>query len=93
MEKMRFPQTISHKFDRLLDRPLTFRERYQIEFASHFIPYLKILEKTIGHEQVVKSLQELAFQEAKEVAEQMVIAVGKNDLSFFKEIYNFQILI
>jgi hypothetical protein len=46
------------------------------------------LEKAIGHEQVIKSLQELAYHEAKEYAEHIVKAKGENDLSFFKEIYN-----
>ena len=88
MKKTQEPQVIQHKFDRPMERPLTFRERYDIEFASHFIPYLKLLEKAIGHEQVIKSLQELAYLEAKEIAEHMVRAIGKNDLSFFKEIYS-----
>ena len=88
MEKTQNPQAMLHKFDRPMERPLTFRERYDIEFASHFIPYLKLLEKAIGHEQVIKSLQELAYLEAKEIAEHMVRAIGKNDLSFFKEIYS-----
>jgi hypothetical protein len=33
-------------------------------------------------------LQELAFHEAREIAKDMVKALGKNDLSFFKEIYH-----
>ncbi len=71
-----------------MKEPVTFRQRFNFEFASHLIPYLKILEKSIAHEQVIKSLKELAFLEAKEIAEDMVKAKGKNDLSFFKEIYN-----
>jgi L-2-amino-thiazoline-4-carboxylic acid hydrolase len=71
-----------------MEHPLTYRDRFECEFASHFIPFLKILEKEIGHEKVIQSLRELAFQEAKEIAEQMVKTRGKNDLSFFKEIYN-----
>ncbi len=88
MEKIQNPTAILHKFDQPMKEPMTFRQRFDIEFASHFIPFLKLLEKTIGHEQVIKTLQELAFQEAKEIAESMVKAKGKNDLSFFKEIYS-----
>jgi hypothetical protein len=88
MEKALNTNTIVHKFDRLMDSPLTFRERYDIEFASHFIPFLKLLEKSIGHEQVIRSLQELAFQETKDYAELDVRIKGNNDLSFFKDIYS-----
>jgi len=88
MEKIQKPQAIQHKFDQPMKCPLTYRELYGLRFASHFIPYLKILEKAIGHEQVIKSLQELAFHGAKEYAEVVVKAAGKNDLSVFKEIYS-----
>lgn len=77
-----------HKFDRQMKRPLTHRERFELEYASHFIPYLKLLEKEIGHEQVIKSLQKLALHEAEEYAEYVVRTKGKNDLSVFKEDYN-----
>jgi hypothetical protein len=88
MEKIQNPQTVRHKFDQPMKSPPTYRELYELRFATHFIPYLRILEKAIGHEQVIKSLQELAFYGAKEFAENMVKAAGKNDLSIFKEIYN-----
>ncbi len=84
VEKVQNP----HKFDRLMKRPLTYRERFELEYASHFIPYLKLLEKEIGHEQVIKSLQKLALHEAEEYAEYVVKTKGKNDLSVFKEDYN-----
>lgn len=81
-------QETQHKFDQPMKCPPTYRELYDLQFASHFIPYLKILEKAIGHEQVIESLQELAFRGAKEFAESVVKAAGKNDLSLFKEIYS-----
>jgi len=37
---------------------------------------------------VIKSLQELAFQSTKEIAEDTVKTEGKNDLSVFKKIYS-----
>lgn len=77
-----------HKFDRQMKRPLTHRERFELEYASHFIPYLKLLEQEIGREQVIKSLQNLALHEAEEYAEYVVRTKGKNDLSVFKEDYN-----
>ena len=88
MEKVQEPQTTQHKFDQLMKRPLTYRERFELEYASHFIPYLKLLDKEIGHEQVIKSLQKLALQEAEEYAEHVVRTKGKNDLSVFKEDYS-----
>ncbi len=71
-----------------MKHPLTYRDWIELEYASHFIPYLKILEKAIGHEQVIKSLQELAFQGVKEYVEDIVKVAGKNDLSIIKEIYS-----
>jgi hypothetical protein len=88
MEKMRNPQASRHKFDQPMRCPLTHRERVELEYAAHFIPFLKILEKSIGREKVIESLQELAYHETKAIAESDVKARGKNDLSFFKEIYS-----
>jgi hypothetical protein len=88
MEKVQEPQAAQHKFDQLMKRPLTYRQRFELEYASHFIPYLKLLEKEIGREQVIKSLQKLALHEAEEYAEHVVKTKGKNDLSVFKEDYS-----
>lgn len=87
MEKVQDPQAAPHKFDKPMGRPLTYRERFELEYASHFIPYLKLLEKEIGHERVIQSLQKLALHEAREYAEHVVKTKGKNDLSVFKEDY------
>lgn len=81
-------KTSNHKFDKPTSRPLTYRERFELEYASHLIPYLKILEKEIGHEKVIETLQKLALQEAEDYARYVVEAKGKNDLSVFKEDYN-----
>ena len=88
MEKTQQPQTSQHKFEQPLKHPLTYRESKELEYASHFIPYLKFLEKSIGHEQVIKTLREIAFIGVKEYAEEIVKAAGKNDLSIIKEIYS-----
>lgn len=61
MEKIQEPQVTQHKFDQPMKSPPTHRELYELRLASHFIPCLKILEEAIGREQVIKSLQELAF--------------------------------
>ena len=88
MTKKQISKPIHHKFDQPIKCPLTYRQRVEFEYASHFIPYLKILEKMIGRDKVIESLQELAYQETKGIAEEIVKAKGKNDLSFFKEIYD-----
>lgn len=88
MTKKQISKVIQHKYDQPIRCPLTHRQRIELEYASHFIPYLKILEKLIGRDKVIESLQELAYQETKEIAEELVKAKGKNDLSFFKEIYD-----
>jgi L-2-amino-thiazoline-4-carboxylic acid hydrolase len=82
------PPATQHKFDQPVKQPLTHRECIELEYTSHFIPYLKVLEQTIGHDQVIKSLQEFAFPGVKQFAEQIVKATGKNDLSVIKEIYS-----
>jgi hypothetical protein len=82
------PQAAQHKFDQPMKRPLTWRERFELEYASHFIPYLKLLEQEIGREQVIQSLRELALREAEEYAAHVVKTKGKNDLSVFKEDYS-----
>src|SRR5512136_822444 len=68
--------------------PLTHRERIELEYASHFIPYLKFLGQAIGHEKVIESLREFAFHGVKEFADEIVKTKGKNDLSVFKEIFS-----
>jgi L-2-amino-thiazoline-4-carboxylic acid hydrolase len=88
MYKKQVSKVVLHKFDQPLQCPLTRRQRVELEYASHFIPYLKILEKIIGRDKVIESLQELAYQETKRVAEELVKGKGKNDLSLFKEIYD-----
>jgi hypothetical protein len=88
MEDIENPQATQHSFDQPSGRPLTYRKRTELEYTSHFIPYLKFMEKTIGREQVLKSLQEFAYQGVKEFAEDIVKAAGKNDLSIIKEIFN-----
>lgn len=80
--------TEGHKFDKPMSRPLTYRQRFEIEYGSHFIPYLKILEKEIGREKVIETLHKLTLQEADEYARHVVKTKGKNDLSVFKEDYS-----
>jgi hypothetical protein len=88
MTKKQISKMIQHKFDQPIRDPLTHRQRSELEYATHFIPYLKILEKMIGRDKVIESLQELAYQETKGIAEELVKAEGRNDLSLFKEIYD-----
>jgi len=78
----------THKFDKPMSRPLTYRERFEIEYGAHFIPFLKILAQEIGREKVIENLFKLSAQEAEEYAAYVVKAKGKNDLSVFKEDYN-----
>jgi hypothetical protein len=77
-----------HKFDLPMKVPLTYRKRFELEYASHFIPYLELLEKEISREKVIESLHKLALHEAEEYAEYVVKTKGKNDLSVFKEDYS-----
>jgi hypothetical protein len=77
-----------HKFDHQMKRPLTHRERFTLEYVSHFIPFLKLLEEEIGQDAVIETLHKLALQEAEEYAAYVVENKGKNDLSVFKEDYN-----
>jgi hypothetical protein len=85
---MEIPPSSFHKFDQPLKKPLTYRERTELQYSAHFIPFLKFLEKAIGHEQVIEYLQEMAFQGIKEYAEEILTAAGKNDLSVIKEIFS-----
>ena len=88
MKEKQNPQVPQHRFDRPMECPLTHRERLELEFGTHFIPYLKSLGKAIGRYRVIESLQGLAFDRVKEFAEQVVKEKGKNDLSVFKEIFS-----
>ncbi len=76
-----------HKFDQPMPRPLTYRERFELAYASHFIPFLNILEEQIGREDVIESLKQLALQEAEEYARYVVREMG-NDISVFKRLYH-----
>ena len=66
-------------------RRLTHREWFNLESVTHFVSYLKLLEKEIGKKQVIASLQKFAIQQVEEYAEYVVQANGKNELSVFKE--------
>ena len=87
MENQDLPAT-PPEFDQPLKHLLTYRERTELQYASHFIPYLKFLEQSIGRELVIQSLQEFAYQGVKAFAEEIVKAAGKNDLSVIKEIFS-----
>ena len=88
MENELMNQTPAHRFDQPIQCPLTCRERIELEYTSHFIPYLKFLEKKIGKDAVIESLLEFSSQRVKEYAKEVVQSKGKNDLSVFKEIFS-----
>ena len=88
MEPTRNRPETPHRFDQPVEHAQTHRERVELEYASHFIPYLKHLEKAIGRDQVIHSLHELAFQGVKAYAEEIVTAAGVNDLSVIKQIFS-----
>ena len=72
MAKTNSNSTEPHKFDQPMRRLLTYRERFELEYASHLIPYLRILEQEIGRENVIATLRKLALQEAEEYAHYVV---------------------
>jgi len=80
-------QAENHKFNGLMDHPLTYQQYFQLEYGAHFIPYLKILEKEIGREKVLETLETLAIEEARKYADH-VRAQGNCDLSVFRNTYN-----
>ena len=77
-----------HKFDQPMSRALTYRQVMSLEYAAHFIPFLRVLEKEIGHDRVVAVLRQFSIREAEEGAKATVRARGKNDLTIFKEDYS-----
>jgi hypothetical protein len=88
MSQKQISKVIHYKFDQPISYPLTHRQRVDLEYTSHFIPYFRILEKMMALKKVIESLQELAYQATKGFAEELVKTKGKNDLSLFKEIYD-----
>jgi hypothetical protein len=88
MEKKQDLQATPHRFDRPVACPLTWRKRTEIEYASHFIPFLKHLEGALGKEKVVELLREMSLQGLKEFADKTVKTFGGNDLSLFKKIFD-----
>jgi hypothetical protein len=72
-----------HKFD--LPECLTHRQHFRLEYVDHFIPLVLILEKEFGREKVNQILKTFIQEESKALAEAVVHAKGKNDLSVFKE--------
>jgi hypothetical protein len=81
------PQTPRHKFDEPISSSTTYRQRFTTEYASHLIPYLKILDREIGRPKVIATLRQLALQEAKEYAD-YIKANEKADLAVFKRHYS-----
>ena len=88
MENELTNQSPIHRFDQPIGCPFTCRQRIELEYTSHFIPYLKFLEKTIGKDKVIESLLDFSSQGVREYAEEVVKSKGKNDLSVFKEIFS-----
>ena len=82
------PSAPGHKFDKPTSKPLTYRQRFQEQYVSHFIPYLKILDRAVGRAKVVETLTALSLQEAEDYAKIVVKQKGKNDISVFKEDYS-----
>jgi hypothetical protein len=82
------PAAPAHKFDKLSGRALTYRQRFREEYCAHFIPYIKVLEKAVGHDKVIETLNELCRIESEEYAKYVVRTKGKNDLSVFKDDYS-----
>ncbi len=78
----------AHKFDRTMRHLLSYRQFMTTEYASHFIPFLRILEKEIDHDNVITALKKFTLWEAETGARETVKTRGKNDLSIFKEDYN-----
>jgi hypothetical protein len=77
-----------HKFDRAMKHPLSYRQFMTVEYAYHFIPFLRILEKEIGPDKVITALKKFTLWESETGAKETVKARGKNDLSIFKDDYN-----
>jgi hypothetical protein len=82
------PAAPAHKFDKASGRVLTYRQRFREQYAAHFIPYVKVLERMLGHATVIRTLNEFCRVESEEYAKHVVKAKGKNDLSVFKEDYS-----
>ena len=82
------PPGPGHKFDKATAKPLTYRQRFQEQYVSHFIPYLKLLDRAVGRSKVVETLTALNLQEAEDYAKIVVKQKGKNDISVFKEDYS-----
>ncbi len=82
------PAVPLHPFDKPSGRLLTYRQRFREEYAAHFIPYIKVLERKLGHATVIETLTELCRVESEAYARYVANAKGKNDLSVFKEDYS-----
>jgi len=80
------PSTAQHRFDQ--STLITHRARVELEYAAQFIPFLKHLEKTLGHDRVIELLREFAFHNVKQFADEIVKTKARNDLSVFKEIFS-----
>ena len=72
-----------HKFD--LPERMTHRQHFALEYTNHFIPLLSVLEKELGRKKVDQLLETFIREESIALAEAVVKAKGKNDLSVFKE--------
>jgi hypothetical protein len=77
-----------HKFDLPSVRELTHRQRFRLEYDVHFIPYVKVLDRILGREKTIETLNEFCRVESEQYARYVVRAKGKNDLSIFKEDYS-----
>jgi len=75
-----------HKFDQEFPRKLTIRQLMEYMYSREFIPLLQELEKEIGHEKVIRLLQQRASVRGTEVGALFAKQSDSNDFATWKKI-------
>lgn len=75
-----------HKFDQEFPRKLTIRQLMEYMYSREFIPFVQDLEKEIGHDKVIRLLQQRASARGTEVGALFAKQSGANDFATWKKV-------
>ncbi len=82
------PAAPKHKFDAEVPFKPTYRQFFQIQYASTFIPLVKVLKKNVGQEKTIALLKQMTEEEVPRSLEAAAKRLGGRDFAALKRNYN-----
>ncbi len=80
-------QPAGHKFDKEYPQKLTYRQLFQAEYASAFIPLVQVMKRTLGAEKTIGLLKDYSSEAAARQAPVAAKRTGGNDMPALKRLF------